>query len=82
MRPRATVRTTSSSRAVSGSKGWVGVAVLAVRNGRLVLADERSFESGGQFMAERALPTTSSEWVLVGYDRLVNPDGGQLVLPT
>jgi hypothetical protein len=55
--------------------------VLAVRDGRLVLADRRSVETNGQFTTERVLPTSSDAWVLVGYDRLVNPDGGQLVLP-
>lgn len=61
--------------------GSAGVTVLAVQAGRLVVADERTFDSSGEFLAERVLPTSDGEWVLVGYDRLVNPDGGQLVLP-
>lgn len=62
--------------------GSAGVAVLAVDGSRLVLADERTFDSNGQFTAERVLPTSDGEWVLVGYDRLVNHDGGALVLPS
>ena len=62
--------------------GGAGVAVLAVRDGRLIVVDERTVDSSGQFMAERVLPTSDGGWVLVGYDRLVDPDGGQLVLPT
>jgi uncharacterized secreted protein with C-terminal beta-propeller domain len=61
--------------------GSTAVVVLAVRDGRLVLADRRSVETNGEFTTERVLPTSSDAWVLVGYDRLVNPDGGQLVLP-
>ena len=44
-------------------------------------ADQRSIESDGSFTAERVLPAPDDRWVLVGWDRLVDPDGGEVVLP-
>lgn len=60
--------------------GSTGVAVLGVDGDSLALVDERTVASDGSFVAERVLPTPDGGWVLVGWDRLVDPDGGELVL--
>lgn len=62
------------------SGGSTGVAVLGVDGDSLTLVDERTIPSDGSFTAERVLPTPDGGWVLVGWDRLVDPDGGELVL--
>ena len=61
--------------------GSTGVAVLAVEGDELVLADERTIDSDGSFTTERVLPAPDDRWVLVGWDRLIDPDGGEAILP-
>ena len=64
------------------ANGASGVVVLAVDGSSLVVTDQRSVESDGSFAADRVLPAPDDRWVLVGWDRLVDPDGGEVVLPT
>jgi len=65
---------------VTASGGRTGVSVLAVDGDSLRLDEEAFVDSDGAFTSERALPH-SGGWVLVGWDRLVDPAGGELILP-
>jgi hypothetical protein len=62
--------------------GSTGVAVLSFVDGRLSVTAQPAVRSDGSFTAERALPAPGGGWVLVGWDRLVDTDGGELALPT
>lgn len=60
--------------------GQTGVHVVAADGDDLRIDETHGVESDGNFTAERALPDGSGGWVLLGYDRLVDPDGGELLL--
>lgn len=60
--------------------GQTGVHVIAADGDDLRIDETHDVETDGNFTAERALPDGDGGWVLLGYDRLVDPDGGELVL--